>query len=184
MLQHEIESIRDFEDKTGDKDTFRRGNPVVKESVYLETSVVSYYTARPSRDVVVLAHQEITRQWWNAAQSEFEIFISQAVVDEASEGDPGASEERLKAISDFQHLEINSKVEDMTHIYMAKLEIPSNAAGDAIHIAIASIHDVDYRVTWNCSHIANGAIIKRLARINADYGVHTPVLCTPEELLE
>jgi predicted nucleic acid-binding protein len=156
----------------------------MKETVYLETSVVSYYTGRPSRDVVVLAHQEITRQWWNKALDEYEIFISQAVIDEASVGDPGASEERLKAIKDFLHLEINSKVGEMTDIYIAKLKIPPKAVGDAVHIAIASIHEVDYLVTWNCAHIANGAIIKKLTEINTDYGVHTPVLCTPEELLE
>jgi predicted nucleic acid-binding protein len=156
----------------------------MKETVYLETSVVSYYTARPSRDVVVLAHHEITRQWWEKALNEYEIFISQAVIDEVREGDPEASEERLKAIADFKHLEINSKVGEMTDIYIAKLEIPPKEVGDAVHIAIASIHEVDYLVTWNCSHIANGAIIKKLAEINTGYGVHTPVLCTPEELLE
>ncbi len=156
----------------------------MKETVYLETSVVSYYTARPSRDVVVIAHQEITRQWWEKALNEYEIFISQAVIDEASDGDPGASEERLKAMMDFQYLEINSKVGEMTEIYIAELKIPPKAGGDAVHIAIASIHEIDYLVTWNCAHIANGVIIKKLAEINTNYGVHTPVLCTPEELLE
>lgn len=156
----------------------------MKETVYLETSVLSYYTARPSRDVVVIAHQEITRQWWEKALNEYEIFISQAVIDEASDGDPGASEERLKAMRDFQYLEINSKVGEMTEIYIAELKIPPKAVGDAVHIAIASIHEIDYLVTWNCSHIANGVIIKKLAEINTNYGVHTPVLCTPEELLE
>ena len=137
----------------------------MKDTVYLETSVISYYTARPAIDVVVLAHQEITRQWWKKAVNEFEIFISQAVVDEAKEGDPVASEERLNAIAEFQHLELNSKVGEMTDIYISNLEIPPKAVGDAIHIA-------------------NGTIIKKLAEINAYHGVHTPVLCTPEELLE
>ncbi len=156
----------------------------MKESVYLETTVVSYYTAKPSRDIIVLAHQEITRQWWPKAIKKFEIFTSEIIFEEASMGDPNAAQKRIKEIESFPHLELNNMVEEMAKVYMERLEIPEKSLRDAAHIAIASVHNIDYLVTWNCAHIANGEIIKKLIKINEAFRVHTPVICTPEELTE
>lgn len=90
----------------------------MKESIYLETTVVSYYTSHPSRDIIVLAHQEITRQWWPMAIRRFNIFISEVVIEETGLGDQEAAKERLEEIKDFPHLELNDKVEEMAKVYM------------------------------------------------------------------
>jgi hypothetical protein len=155
----------------------------MKEAVYIETSVVSYFTSRPSRDIIVLAHQEITRQWWPKAVQRFDVFISEVVVEEAGAGDPGAAKMRLAELKDFQHLELNEKVEKMAQIYIEQLNIPQKAIRDAVHIAVASVHNIDYLVTWNCTHLANAQIIKRLIKINKRHSVRTPIICTPEELM-
>ena len=152
--------------------------------MYLETSVVSYFTARPSRDIIVLAHQEITRQWWEKAIQKFEIYISEAVMEEISTGDLEAVKRRLEKVDTFMRLELNVSVEKMAQVYVDRLKIPKKSALDAVHLAAASIHNMDYLVTWNCSHIANGIVIKKLLEVNTSYGVKTPVICTPEELLE
>ncbi|HLG29355.1 MAG TPA: type II toxin-antitoxin system VapC family toxin, partial [Candidatus Brocadiales bacterium] len=128
----------------------------MKESIYLETTVVSYYTSELSRDIIVLAHQEITRQWWHKAIKRFDVFISEVVIEEAGSGDSRAAKRRLEELKKFPHLELNDKVEEMAQIYMERLEIPEKSFRDAAHIAVASVHNIDYLVTWNCTHLANG----------------------------
>lgn len=155
-----------------------------KESVYIETTLVSYYTSNLSRDIIILAHQEVTKDWWPMAIRRYNIFISEIVIEEASLGDPEASKRRLEEIKDFPHLELNEKVEEMAQIYVERLNIPEKSIRDAIHLAVACVHNIDYLVTWNCRHIANGEVIKKLMKINEPLGVHTPIICTPEELME
>lgn len=156
----------------------------MKESIYLETTVVSYYISRPSRDIIILAHQEITREWWPKAIRRFEVFISEIVIEEAALGDQEAAKRRLEELEKFPHLELNDKVERMARVYMEKLALPEKAIRDAAHLAIASVHNIDYFVTWNCTHLANAEIIKKLIKINDSSGIHTPIICTPEELME
>lgn len=156
----------------------------MKESIYLETTVVSYYTSKSSRDIIVLAHQEITRQWWPMAVERYNVFISEIVVEEASFGDTEAAKRRLRELKDFPHLELNNKIEEIAQLYMEKLDIPEKSFRDAAHIAVASVHNIDYLVTWNCAHLANGEIIKKLMKINKSFGIYTPIICTPEELME
>ncbi len=156
----------------------------MKESIYLETTVVSYYTSKPSRDIIVLAHQEITRQWWPTAIRRYNVFISEVVIEEAGFGDPEAAKRRLEELKDFPHLELNDKVEEIAQIYMERLEIPEKSFRDAAHLAVASVHNIDYLITWNCTHLANGEIIKKLMKINSSFGISTPIICTPEELME
>src|SRR3989338_4311102 len=147
---------------------------MIKESIYLETTVVSYYTSKPSRDIIVLAHQEITRQWWSRALERYNIFISEVVIEEAGFGNPEAAKKRLEELKEFPHLELNDKVEKMAQVYMENLEIPEKSFRDAAHLAVASVHDIDYLVTWNCTHLANGEVIKKLMKINESFGIHTP----------
>ena len=111
----------------------------MKESIYLETTVVSYYTSKPSRDIIALAHQEITRQWWPIALRRYDIFISEVVIEEASFGDPEAAKRRLGELKDFPHLELNDKVEEMAQVYMERLNIPEKSFRDAAHLAIACV---------------------------------------------
>ena len=114
----------------------------------------------------------------------FEVFISQAVIDEISKGDREVSERRMALIKGFSYLAINENVEKLAELYMSRLGLPTKAYSDAIHIAVACNHDIDYLVTWNCSHIANGVIIKQVIEINSEEGKETPVICTPEEFVE
>ena len=115
--------------------------------------------------------------------NQFDVFISEVVIEEASMGDPIAIKKRLESLKDFSHLELNNKVEEMAQIYFNKLNIPEKSIRDAAHLAIACVHNIDYLVTWNCTHIANGEIIKKLIAINKSFDIHTPIICTPEELM-
>ena len=157
---------------------------VEKESVYLETSVISYYTARPSRDVIILAHQQITKDWWETHHDHYEFYISEIVKEEASRGDSGASIRRMTFIKDIPHLKLTEEIESIAEMYVKELHIPKDSIRDALHIAIACFHRVDFLVTWNCAHIANAHTIKKLYRLNQIKGLYTPVICTPEELIE
>jgi len=156
----------------------------MKESIYIKTSVVSYYVSKPSRDIIVLAHQQITTEWWPKAVKRFDVYISEVVVEEAAAGNKESAEQRLNELKGFPYLELTEKVEKIAQIYMEKLGIPQKALRDAAHLAVASVHNIDYLVTWNCVHLANGEIIKKLLKINEKLSIKTPVICTPEELME
>lgn len=156
----------------------------MKESIYIETSVVSYYASKPSRDLIALAHQQITWDWWPKAVKRFDVYISEVVVEEAAAGNKESAEKRLIELKGFPHLELTERVEQIAQIYMEKLSLPKKALRDAAHLAVASVHNIDYLITWNCVHIANGEIIKKLLKLNEKLKIKTPVICTPEELME
>lgn len=155
-----------------------------KPRVYLESSVVSYRVARPSHDVVVAGHQKITHLWWNNHIEEYEVCISESVLQEIQRGDPSAAKERIGITSGFHLLPVSADVEPLAADYMRELQLPQRALYDAIHIATASVHCVEYLLTWNCRHIANAHLRRRISEINTRMGVFTPVICTPEELLD
>ena len=158
-------------------------NSCVSETVYIETSILGYLTARPSRDLVVAANIEITREWWDLRRSKFQLYTSQAVVKETSQGDAQIATQRLEIIRDFELLELNQSVLDLAEQFLERSSLPAKADVDAVHIAAATIHGMDYLLTWNCKHIANAQIQKKLAEISFDCGYELPILCTPYELL-
>ena len=155
----------------------------MKPSLYIETTVPSYYVSRDSRDVVVLAHQQITRAWWENRLADFRAYISPVVLAEACEGDALQARKRMEVLAPFPVLEASQTVEKLSAQYVAEFRLPGSAIRDAAHLAFACVYRMDFLVTWNCAHIANGEIIRRLARFNAVAGVATPTICTPEELL-
>lgn len=155
----------------------------MKPRLYLETTVPSYLTSRPSRDLVIAAHQQITKEWWAIRRKAFRLYISQLVVDEASAGDAVAARSRLSVVSDLPLLDITPDVSTLASAVLASGELPRKAATDAAHIAIAAVHGMDFLLTWNCAHIANAVIGRALARICREHGFECPVICTPEELL-
>lgn len=155
----------------------------MKPRLYLETTVPSYLTSRPSRDLIIAGHQQITREWWDQRRPDFQVFISQLVLDEAAAGDPTAAGERLKILQPLPVLDIVPEVTALASGILSSGKIPRKAATDAAHIAIAAVHHMDFLVTWNCLHIANAAILKALASICRAYAYECPVICTPEELL-
>jgi hypothetical protein len=155
----------------------------MKPSLYIETTVPSYYVSRDSRDVVVLAHQQITRAWWETRLFDFRAYVSPVVLEEAREGDPDQARRRLELLSQFQILEAGEAVEKLSARYMVEFSLPRNAIRDAAHLAFACVYQMDFLVTWNCAHIANAEIVRHLTRFNSGAGIATPTICTPEELL-
>ncbi len=153
------------------------------QRVYLETTIPSYLTAWPSRDLIVAGHQQLTKEWWRTRRSEFELFISQFVVDEASAGDAVAAKERMAILDPLPLLDISEAVLELASAILQSGVIPAKAARDAAHIAVSAVHGIDFLLTWNCAHIANAQIIKQVQAICAQHGFPGPVICTPEELM-
>ena len=153
-------------------------------TVYLETTIPSYLAARPSRDISVAAHQQITHDWWRDARERFDVYISEAVLAEICLGDPDVVARRLAIVEKLPIVDINDEVQELISIYAQRLGLTGRAQIDLSHIALAVAYTMDYLVTWNCAHIANGTVIRRLVDINSELQVHTPVIVTPEELLE
>ncbi len=157
----------------------------MKESVYIETTVISYLTSRPSRDLIVAAHQQVTREWWESVlPGRLHPVVSELVLDECSGGDATVAERRLEAVAELDVLPLSSDALELAETYRDILHLPENAAADSLHIALAVANRVDFLVTWNCRHIANGNTMRKLALYNRETGLHQTTICTPEELLE
>jgi predicted nucleic acid-binding protein len=152
-------------------------------TVYIETSIISYLTAYPSRDLITAAHQQITHAWWQVRRPVFSLFASQVVLDEAAAGDPGMASKRIELLAGVPLLEITPEVADLAATLIAKLPLPPRAGADAAHIAVAAYHGMDFLLTWNCAHIANAVLRPRIEKICKEHGYSFPVLCTPEELV-
>jgi hypothetical protein len=140
--------------------------------------------AKPSRDLITAAHQQITHEWWSTARDRFELYVSEAVLNEIRLGDPKAAVRRLELVADLDALSYSSDVEALIGEYAKRLGFEGSAATDLPHLAYAVAYEMDYLVSWNCRHIANGKVIKRLTEINQELQRHTPVIVTPEEILE
>jgi hypothetical protein len=152
--------------------------------VYLETTVISYLTARPSRNLFVVAHQQITAEWWTRRRRHFELYVSRLVVDEAAAGDAEAAAQRLASLRGIPLLELAESASSLATNLVTQAAIPREAAEDALHVAVAAAHGMDYLLTRNCRHIANAAVRNRIADVCTASGFEAPVICTPEELLE
>jgi len=156
----------------------------MKPRLYLETTIPSYLTAWPSRDLIIAAHQQITQEWWHLRRDAFDLCVSQFVLDEANGGDVDAALERMEVLRPFPLLDITPAVLPLASALLQSGIVPAKAARDAAHIAISAVHGVEYLMTWNCAHIANAAIIKTIQAVCAENGFVCPVICTPEELME
>ena len=155
----------------------------MKYSVYIETTVIGHYASRISANPVTAAHQKLTIEWWENVKPRFLCFISPFVYDEIRRGDPEEAEKRVRAVSDLMFLEENEEIHGLAEMYLSRLNIPERAEYDAFHIAAAVWHEMDFLLTWNCTHISNAMVIKVVQEINDELNIRTPVICTPEELL-
>jgi len=153
------------------------------QRVYIETTIPSYLVARPSRDLLQAARQQLTNHWWRDERLKYALCISELVLEEAAAGDPGAAEKRLALVEGLPLLDLTDAVNEVANAILASGLLPPQAARDAVHIAVTSVHAVDILLTWNCRHIANAAIMKELGNVVANCGYEIPVLGTPEELL-
>ena len=156
---------------------------VERPRVYLETTIISYLTASPSRDIIQTAHQQVTRDWWDC-RGRFDLFVSQAVLEEAGRGDPDAAKRRTQALSGIAVLGVGSDVARFAEHLFEVGAIPRKAALDAVHIAVAVLNGMDYLLTWNCAHIANAAVRGKIEQACRDHRLEPVVICTPEELME
>ncbi|MBN3940298.1 MAG: type II toxin-antitoxin system VapC family toxin [Nostoc sp.] len=155
----------------------------MSETVYIETSIVGYLTARPSNNLILMANLEATPECWDTRRYQFMLYISQVVLDEIARGDTEIATKRLEIVRDFPLLEVSEAVQNLAGQFLAKSSLPPKAADDALHIAAATVYGLDYLLTWNCKHIANAQIQKKLAQISLDAGYELPSLCTPYELM-
>lgn len=156
----------------------------MKSKVYLETTIPSYLTALPSRDLVRAAHQQTTREWWEQCRGDYELFVSQLVVRECQGGDPDAAARRLDAIGDLSLLAQTMEAVTLAQRVLNEVPLPEKAAVDALHIAIAAVHGMNYLLTWNCAHIANASLRSPIEWVCREHGYEPPVICTPDELLQ
>lgn len=157
----------------------------MKPTVYIETSVVSYLTARPSNDVRVAACQNITAEWWDNRRHDFDLYISEiVVVEEASRGHADAAARRLAVIDGLTELQVSDDARLLAKALIVGGSLPRKAEVDAFHVAVAATNGVSFLLTWNCAHIANAVMRPRIERQCRNHGFEPPVICTPAELLE
>lgn len=156
----------------------------MKPKAYLETTIVSYLTARPSRDLITAAHQQITQQWWQTRRAHFALFVALPVIQEAQAGDPEAAARRIATLQDIPLLTLSEEATGLAQALLTPGPLPANAVVDALHIAVAAVNGMHYLLTWNCTHIANAAIRSDIEDVCRARGYEPPVICTPEELLE
>jgi predicted nucleic acid-binding protein len=156
----------------------------MKHSVYIETSVISYLTSKPSRNLIIAAQQEITREWWEVAEKRFDMYVSELVIEEAKKGDSTAAQKRLNACFNLSILSADEESGRLAKVFLKESALPEKASADALHIAIATVNGINYLTSWNCTHIANATIQKLLMRIAAQEGYELPIICTPSELIE
>nr|VFK55930.1 MAG: hypothetical protein BECKTUN1418E_GA0071001_10351 [Candidatus Kentron sp. TUN] len=186
----------------------------MKETVYVETSVLSYLTVRSSNDLRAMANQNTTTEWWETRRPNYSVFASDLVISEASRGHPEASRRRLAAIADLPLLQgigktkilenrcvyrkltpcqpwreaptcsISENVRALTKALIESHALPEKAEADAYHVAIAAVNGVAYLLTWNCTHIANARTRPKIETTCRIFGYEPPVICTPLELME
>ncbi len=153
------------------------------DTIYIETSIVSYASAWPSRDIQTAALQQQSRDWWDTERPKFDLVTSELAIDEASAGDPSAAKERLKLLDGLPLVDINADVESLaTRILQAHL-MPQKAAADALHVAAAALGGVKYLLTLNCKHIANAHELPRVYQLLDSEGLGQLLICTPAEFL-
>ena len=150
-------------------------------TVYVETTIVSYLTARPSRDVVLAAHQTLTRTWWRG-RTAYRLRVSQLVLDEAAAGDQHLRARRLRALRGIPVLALTDSATRLARELVRQGALPEKATVDAFHIGVAAAHEVTYLLTWNCKHLANAAMRGTIEAVCRSEGLSPPIICTPEEL--
>ncbi len=155
---------------------------MTKKKVYLETSVISFLTARKSRDIVKLAKQKLTREWWVKNRSNYDFYISDPVISEIKMGDAEAARQRLEMVAGLPLLDITDSVKNLHMCFFTAKILPEKARADALHIALAAAHGMAYLATWNCKHINNATLREKISDTVKRAGHNEVVMATPEEL--
>jgi predicted nucleic acid-binding protein len=152
-------------------------------TLYIETSIVSYLQSRPSGQVVAAARQLLTHTWWANERHQYELVTSQYVLDEAADGDAAVARRRLDSLNGIPILPLHQAILEIAEEILRRAILPRSASVDALHLAMVAHHQVDYLLTWNCTHIANARILPKVFDVLDHAGLTRPIICTPEELL-
>jgi predicted nucleic acid-binding protein len=156
-----------------------------KATIYIETSVISYLAARPSPDLTTAACQQVTAEWWENHRHYYDVVTSALVLTEAGEGDPLTAKKRLDLLKGIPVLRITNEAAELARILTAPgAALPRKAQADALHIAIAAVHNADFLLTWNCRHIDNPATKPLVRKVCNLQGYNCPEICTPFEIME
>ena len=153
------------------------------KSVYIESSVISYITARPSRDVVTSARQAITIEWWETYRDLFDVFISELVLEEIGTGDLQAASNRLAIVENIPVLVATDSAKELAKALIVENAISASSAEDALHISIAAVQGIDFLLTWNFKHINNANMRDKITQVVNRLNFRSPILCSPEELI-
>lgn len=165
------------------------GMPLITQTMslpklYLETTIPSYLTARRSRDLRLAADQEATQEWWEFQRNEYDLYVSAAVLTEAGEGDPVFAAKRLAVLDGIPELRVSGEVVALAAWFLSEQIIPAVAEVDAAHLAFSAVHGLDFLLTWNCKHIHNLKLERRIEAACRSLGFTCPIICTPAELLQ
>jgi hypothetical protein len=155
----------------------------MKPRLYLETTIPSYLAAKPSRDLRLAADQQTTQEWWALRRGDFDLFVSKMVLREVTLGNPvyaAARVEKLKGIAVLSDVPLAA---ELAKGMLSDGIIPVVAANDAVHLGLAAAHGMDFLLTWNCRHLNNRALDRRIRRLCQSFGLDCPVICTPAELM-
>jgi len=155
----------------------------MRKTVYIETSIPSYLAARPSRDMLAAAWQQVTLQWWEEARPQYDLFTSELVIAEASLGDRDAAAKRIAYLEGISELPVDEEPQILAERLIAGGAVPDFAQADALHVAVSAVHRIDYLLTWNCRHLDNATTKPLMRSICAVAGYVCPEICTPLELL-
>ena len=153
------------------------------ETVYIETTIVSYLVARPSRDLVLAAHQQLTRDWWQNERVNYQCMISTEVLREAEQGEAEMSRLRLEALEGVEIIRATPEIGALAAAFLNTGALPPFMRSDAVHLAAATLSGADYLLTWNCRHLANAHVLKRLHKEAERRGWGLPTVCTPLEMM-
>ena len=154
-----------------------------RKSVYIETSVVSYLTARRTKDLLVAAWQAVTVDWWETHRGRFDLYTSDVTVMESRRGNPEAAQRRLEALVEIPVLSVTAQVDELSEALLHAGAIPPAYVGDSLHVAVSAVHGVDYLLTWNFRHIDNAETKPMMREVCGLHGYSCPEICTPQQLM-
>jgi len=155
-----------------------------RPKLYLDTSVISYLTARPSHNALTRSMQERTRYWWEKGRHEFALYTSELVREEAERGNAEASRARMEILRHTQLVPPSAAADFLAPLFLRATRLPDRASNDMRHVALATVHGMKYLLTWNCKHLANAHVLRMVSKICRRSGYQPPVICTPETLME
>ncbi len=155
----------------------------MSETVYIETSILGYLTAKSTDNLILAANMKVTQDWWNICRSSFILYASEIVEDEAVRGDPAIASQRLNLLQSLMLLDLTEAALELAQEFLQQSNLPPKASNDALHMALATVYGLNYLLTWSCKHMANAQIQRKLSQISSELGYKLPVICTPYELM-